>query len=212
MSPLISSASSSLGLLTTNPKIITNGLVLHLDAGQSTSYNGGTTWRDLSGRGNNFTIDASGLTYNSSGYFDMVGQGGIFRTGVITTSTTCTCVFWIKTTDTQSLFWSGSTAASPYLGAYRIDNKFYNSVVGNPTFFKNTIPMTNIYDNILDNLWCMVEFKSVNFSTWFSFNFNRYNQFFFGNGSVSHISIYNRNLTTQESLQNFQALRGRFGI
>jgi hypothetical protein len=32
------------------------------------------------------------------------------------------------------------------------------------------------------------------------------------NGNIAHVSIYNRVLTTQEIKQNFEALRGRFGI
>ena len=52
-----SSAGSS-GLITTN-------LVLHLDAGNSSSYSGsGTAWNDLSGNGNNFTL-TNGPTYTS---------------------------------------------------------------------------------------------------------------------------------------------------
>jgi hypothetical protein len=43
-----------------NPRIVTNGLVLYLDAGNRKSYPGsGTTWKDLSGNGYNFTINAS---------------------------------------------------------------------------------------------------------------------------------------------------------
>ena len=54
----------------TPPQINTTNLVLHLDAGNSNSYVGsGTTWTDLSGEGNNGTIN--GATYNS-------GDGGYF--------------------------------------------------------------------------------------------------------------------------------------
>jgi hypothetical protein len=51
------------------PKIITDGLVLALDAASSRSYPGtGTTWTDLSGNGNNGTL-VNGVGYNS-------GNGG----------------------------------------------------------------------------------------------------------------------------------------
>jgi hypothetical protein len=40
-----------------NPRIVTDGLVLALDAGNPKSYPGsGTTWTDLSGNGNNGTL------------------------------------------------------------------------------------------------------------------------------------------------------------
>ena len=51
------------------PKIVTDGLVLALDAASSRSYPGtGTTWTDLSGNGNNGTL-VNGVGYNS-------GNGG----------------------------------------------------------------------------------------------------------------------------------------
>jgi len=43
-----------------NPRIVTNGLVLALDAANAKSYPGsGTAWTDLSGRGNNATMYGS---------------------------------------------------------------------------------------------------------------------------------------------------------
>ena len=45
--------------------IITTNLVLHLDAGNNSSYSGsGTSWNDISGNGNNFTL-LNGPTYTS---------------------------------------------------------------------------------------------------------------------------------------------------
>jgi hypothetical protein len=51
-----------------NPRIVTDGLVLALDAANTKSYPGsGTTWTDLSGRGNNFTlVNPSYYSYSSS--------------------------------------------------------------------------------------------------------------------------------------------------
>ena len=49
-----------------NPQIVTEGLVLCLDAGNVKSYPGtGTTWTDLSGVGNNGTL-ANGPTYSNN--------------------------------------------------------------------------------------------------------------------------------------------------
>ena len=62
--------------------IVTNNLVLHLDAGNSSSYSGsGATWTDLSGQGNNGTINGS--TYNSEigGYFDFDGSNDYVSLG-----------------------------------------------------------------------------------------------------------------------------------
>ena len=51
------------------PSIVTNGLVLHLDAGNSNSYSGsGNTWNDISGNSNHFDIN-NVATHNNDGYF-----------------------------------------------------------------------------------------------------------------------------------------------
>jgi hypothetical protein len=163
----------------------------------------------LSGNGNNCTIDASGFTYNASGYFSMA-NGGITKTGTMNTSTTCTCVFWMRTTDTQSLFWGSTVSTGYFLGAYRVDNKFYNGLCGSPTFFMDTVSKANIYDNIRDNQWHMIEFKSVDFSAWTNYTFNKYSTFTFGDGAIAYLSIYNRNLTEEESKQNFNATKSRY--
>lgn len=58
-----------------NPRIVTDGLVLALDAGNVKSYPGsGTTWTDLSGGGNNGTL-TNGPTYNSSNGGSIVFDG-----------------------------------------------------------------------------------------------------------------------------------------
>lgn len=59
------------------PKIVTDGLVLCLDAGNRKSYPGsGTTWADLSGNGYNFTINAS--AYSTAGGIPHMNFEGSF--------------------------------------------------------------------------------------------------------------------------------------
>ena len=58
-----------------NPRIVTDGLVLALDAGNTKSYVGsGTTWRDLSGRGNTGTL-TNGPTFSSANGGSIVFDG-----------------------------------------------------------------------------------------------------------------------------------------
>jgi hypothetical protein len=65
----------SFAISTTYPKIVTNGLVLNLDAGQQNSYPGsGTTWTDLSGNGNTGTL-TNGPTYSSANGGSIVFDG-----------------------------------------------------------------------------------------------------------------------------------------
>jgi len=57
------------------PEINEDGLVLALDAGNSKSYPGsGTTWTDLSGQGNDGTINGATHTSGTGGYFDFDGS------------------------------------------------------------------------------------------------------------------------------------------
>lgn len=65
-----------------NPRIVTDGLVFHVDAADKNSYPGtGTTWYDLSGNGYNLTLTNS-PTWNAGGFFDndsdsyFTGAGG----------------------------------------------------------------------------------------------------------------------------------------
>ena len=58
-----------------SPKIVTDGLVLALDAGNVKSYPGsGTTWYDKSGNGNNGTL-TNGPTFSSDGGGSIVFDG-----------------------------------------------------------------------------------------------------------------------------------------
>ena len=58
-----------------NPRIVTDGLVLALDAGNPKSYPGsGTAWTDLSGNGNNGTL-VNGVGYNSGNLGSLVFDG-----------------------------------------------------------------------------------------------------------------------------------------
>ena len=79
--------------------VISNGLIVFLDAGNLSSYPGsGTVWYDLSGKNNNFSILAS--AYNSSGpkYMDFNGTYGCAKmpnTDVVL-SGNVTCICWTR--------------------------------------------------------------------------------------------------------------------
>ncbi len=67
----------------TGPNIITDGLVLHLDAANTKSYPGsGNTWFDLSGNGNDGTL-VNGVTRsnNNSGVMDFDGSDDYITLG-----------------------------------------------------------------------------------------------------------------------------------
>lgn len=192
------------------PDIVRDSLVLLLDAGATRSYPGtGTTWKDLSGNGHNFTLDSSGIPWQSGGYFSLQDGGATYGEN-LTDSPDCTFVFWMKTTDTQALFWQGSTT-STYLGAYRSGNKeYYNGFGSGIEFYKDTVDTSNIYDNIRDGEWHMLEFKNVDMSGIDYNQFNQYGSFTFNSTDIGAIYLYSKNLSNEESLQNYNALKNRF--
>lgn len=216
----LESSSSTVGnfVVLQKPNIVKDGLILHLDAGNKDSYPGtGTTWYDLSGNRNNFTI-SSGLTFsNSDNTFTLTSTAdnttntGMYKHNPSEQPSTSTIIYFIKTTDVQSLFLKG-ISTNWYLGAYRSGNKEYYSNCGTPVFYMDTVEKSNIYDYIRDGNWHMLEFKNVDISTWTQWEFNNYSGYDFGNGNLSIFLIYNRALSSAESLQNFNALRGRFNL
>jgi hypothetical protein len=122
--------------------IVTDGLVLNLDSDFLLSYPAtGSVWNDLSILGKTYSVGTN-QTYNSSGYFDMTGNTslqGINCTNLTLTNNSCTLIFWIKTTDTQSLFWGAGGGGAYYVGAYSVSNKEYYSNAGSPDYFQDLI-------------------------------------------------------------------------
>ena len=87
--------------LSYNPTIVPDGLIYYLDAANTRTYPGtGNTWYDLSGFGNNGTLN-NGVLYNSyGGFFEFDGSNDYVQTGYtgISGNNSRTVEAWIKTT------------------------------------------------------------------------------------------------------------------
>ena len=203
------------------PGIITNGLILNLDAVDKNSYPGsGTSMFDLSG--NNYTFSLEGnATYSTEGNGSIYLDGssdGIQRLSTSGLASAVTLVQWLKTSDTTGLMLSGEPVGSTggyYVGAYYPGQGFYNNNAGSPTFYLDTLQTSNPATpiNYLDNNWHMWEAKGLNFGSWTTtWNFLGYSAGYEIAGYVGKILMYNRSLTAAESLQNFNAMKSRFGL
>lgn len=87
-----------------NPKLVTSGLILYLDAGNQASYPGsGTTWNDLSGNSRNASL-VNGPTFSSdalgSVVFDGVNDYG--TASGISTAGSMAISCWFKTSTQQT--------------------------------------------------------------------------------------------------------------
>lgn len=199
-----------------NPSIVTSGLVLYLDAGNVKSYPGsGNTWTDLSGRGNHHTLGGN-PTYSSGIFTLTTSPQGFVKSGPMNgLSTTNTVVIWYSTTDPKELWVVGNQSGSFYLSASD-GNNYYHSNAGSPTNWVDLNPVSNPWtEGYRNGAFHMWEAKNVDFSSWpfyLWFVHPDINSQWQMLGNVSAIMVYNRNISPEESRQNFNALRGRFGI
>jgi hypothetical protein len=96
---------SGVNFVETSTTIITNGLILFLDATNSSSYSGsGTTWTDLSGNSNNGTL-VNGPVYTASpGYFtfNLANDRYASTSGTISSLSTATFLAWVYSNQTQA--------------------------------------------------------------------------------------------------------------
>jgi len=226
-----------------SPKIVTDGLVLALDAGNPKSYPGsGTVWRDKSGNGNDGTL-TNGPTFSSDnggsivfdGANDYVDCGNTSITNITSSNFTLETVFL---SDDVSVY--GQTLLSKAEnGGYGLElnvtetslavsihiNGSYR-VVGYPTsnLQSNTIyHVASTYNNseivlyvngiFIDSLSVTGNVKATSVPMCIGNNPSGGGG---GNnelgGKIYTARIYNRALSASEVQQNYNALKGRFGL
>ena len=210
-----------------NPKIITNGLIGHWDSANLKSYPGsGTTWYDLSGNGYNATM--SNVTY-SSGYMSFNGTSSYVTAPVpAPASTPITFEFWINS--------DSSSPVGIFDTAPNVTNVLRNYSAGNiewwnadpsislglsaTTWYCLTVVFSFATNRYIDYYRNGVLVSSTSGSTTTTFAWSnpiRFGDINNGNngryaGKISTIKIYNLKLSADNVKQNYNALRGRFGI
>ena len=224
-----------------NPKIVTNGLVLCLDAGNRKSYPGsGTTWTDLSGLENNGTL-TNGPTFNANNAGSIVfdGTNDYINCGAnLAISGGWTLSGFIMSSVSSGIIIQRSSASPSYYQNYGIfivnNNKFgcstsadsYKRVESSTTMATNTwYYVTGLYNSATKILSIYINGNFEASSTALvgdpPTTGTQYTTLGAGDGltaanrltgNIAHASIYNRALSAAEVAQNFNATRKRFGI
>jgi hypothetical protein len=220
-----------------SPRIVTSGLVLALDAADKLSYRGsGTTWRDLSGNNNTGTL-TNGPTFSTGNMGSIVFDGvddyvncgnnsSINLTSYITLST------WTKKAYGSSASVAIDKGRDNY-GAWSllfdvVANKveFHCRISGtNSSVVSNTSYGNNIWTNITavftgTNLLIYINGRLDNTTNIsgtigtnaIDFSIGKANDGFNWGGRVANVLMYNTALSATDVLNNYNAVKSRFGL
>jgi hypothetical protein len=216
------------------PKVVTNGLVLSLDAADRNSYPGsGTLWNNLSVNVNNGTL-TNGPTFSSTNNGNIVFDGtndyiAFTDSGLIPT-VGLTVSAWFKTTVADR--WLVDKAAGGNISGYCLRGTSGGSMQiaigsiatsGGPVITGGTwiqavgtwIPSTSInfyqngiqYSSVIVSVPASITDPSANLQV-----ARRATNVDYWNGSVAQVLIYTRTLSADEILQNYEAQKSRFGL
>ncbi len=216
------------------PKIVTNGLVLCLDASNTKSYPGtGTAFTDLTlNKYNHTLVSASFTTVDGVNCFNCSTTGRCYPSGSsYTFGTSYTMLTWarvISSTTTWRTLWRTTPDDHPVLvetGTNRLG--YYDNNGGN--FVPYNLDVSTLG---LANKWTMYTVTNTGTGSTnlyinglaakgtvaYTANGTTHNAW--GNeaggsqpfGYISTALLYNRGITESEILQNFNATKGRFGL
>ncbi len=219
------------------PKIVTNGLVLYLDAANGRSYPGsGTTWTDISRNGKNGTL-TNGPTFSSANRGSIVFDGTndyVQCTGAMTVSS-ATFIVWVYRNGNQNdytgIFFSRGTnvtglniVTSHQLGYHWNDTSNtagWNSsglvipslqwslcaISVSPTFATAYLCQQSGITSVVNN----VSHASTTIDD-VKIGQDEATGVRWFNGRVAMAQMYNRALSASEIQQNYNATKGRFNL
>jgi len=228
--------------LSHSPKIIRNGLVLHLDAANPRSYPGsGSSVLDVSATGNNGVL-LNGVNYspNNNGYFVFDGTNDTIDCGPVsqigTSLTGLTVSAWINTNSASSrcILENGTNHSSNTFYLFQLNQNYFEfEVYGGNSYdlvYSNYVYKLNTWYNLV-GVWSSgsrinmytngVITNGTRGGTTRTTLINGNTNLFVGSragsqfpfsGNVSDVKIYNRALSAAEIQQNFTAIRTRYGI
>lgn len=216
--------------------IVQNGLVLNLDAGVSLSYpRSGTTWTNLTGGNNAALVNSPTFDSGSGGsiVFDGSNDYGTLNTPVGTGDFSYN--IWIRRTSTATglYYVFGRYADSTSRGCmiFILDNSLIFRIGAAASGFQQVTYSSPITGSNWTNISVSANrtsnallYRNGVFNTQGDIssqqgsvpNLNYIGSLvavsWFLNASIGTIQVYNRALTAQEHLRNFNCMRSRFGV
>ncbi|OUU47837.1 MAG: hypothetical protein CBC28_05965, partial [Flavobacteriaceae bacterium TMED68] len=193
--------------------IVTDGLILHLDAGDSNSYSGsGNTWYDISGNDNHGTLNGPSFTNTGLKHFVFNGSDDVASLN-LSNYPNLTFEFWFYDNRTSGqrdlLTYNGNSGSFTFnnMNHFRTDGnglnaaKFPTSLISNQwvrfVYVKNSkIYINNTVTNIQqgsDRTYGQLRIGDARSDVGQHWN-----------GKIAVVRIYNRNLTDQEISKNYE--------
>jgi hypothetical protein len=223
-------------------QLVTDSLVLLLDAANTVSYPGsGTTWTDLSGNGNNGTL-TNGPTYSSANFGTIVFDGvddGVQLPGTNFSLNQMTISSWnFSSNYNQNGFMfektTNGSVNTQYSLFYNSSNEIYYRTYGLSTLDlavnttsagvvnNNWNNIVATFDGTIKRIYVNGVLRATSTTLSGTVTQNTTGAAFIGiygnfagypfNGRISNTTIYNRALTATEVSQNYNALKSRFGL
>jgi hypothetical protein len=213
-----------------SPRIITDGLVLALDAANPKSYPGsGTVWKDLSGNSNNGTL-VNGVGYNSGNggslVFDGVDDYGS-TSQVGSTSSFSYEVFLRPTQVTKDQMYIGYAAIGAHYVRISSSRAFLSVSAGGQKTLTHSETLVNnqvyhivsIYNGVqlkiyVNNNLTLGAVINQTLAGWGTDRIGRWrdaDQRSFV-GDIYCLRAYDRELTAQEIQQNYNATKARYNL
>jgi hypothetical protein len=210
------------------PRIVTDGLVLCLDAADRNSYPGsGSTWYDLSGNNYNGTISgATFTTFNNNGVFYFYQNDSISFSSLSMASYPGTISAWCRFIGNDGYVFSVVGPSNDrYYILYNSSNELHlvrgtsydplviASSLSSSRFYNITMTYSNntLY-GYLDGVY--VSSKSFIGAGWT--NNAKIGRHSTGssylNGYISNFTVHDRILSADEVRRNYNATKGRFGL
>lgn len=207
-------------------KIVTDGLVLALDAADKNSYPGsGTTWTDMSGNGNNGTL-TNGPTFSSVNQGSIVFDGTndyVNLTDIPSITTNATFCAWVNAVDfiedraimaVKDVLIQLTGTGILYWYDVDVDPLFFSGTYSTNTWYQVIISQSGTSISVYKNGVFSSTQTGGNIGT--SYGNKQIGSYFgtqkFWIGNIANVQIYNRALSASEVSQNYNAQKSRFGL